>query len=159
MKLKRILFSMVVMFIFIATTINCVALGGISTLGYENATCKFQPNYHKSEYSEESTLHGLSIYRQRNSSSAKTQMATASSLNCYVITSVYSNNGTLTGAHYKTEVTRPSSKWNSSITAKATISSSVNIRCVAHYGSHPSFCEGKEHIYHYYDASHPNDPE
>lgn len=100
----------------------------------------------------------MSVTRQRDQKSAKTQILVKQSTNCYVVTSVFSNNGTLTGVHYKTEVKRPSSKLNISITAKVKIGSSVDVRLVGHYASHPSFCGGKEHLFYYYDAPHSSDP-
>lgn len=158
MKLKRIGFILAVTAIIITATVNCFALGGVNPLGYENATCMLQKFYNQSAYSNVNTDHGLDVHQTRDSRSAKTQISTASSLNCYVVTGVYSDNGTVTGAHYKTEVIRPSSKWNNSITAKVSIKSSVNVRCAQHYASHPSFCGGKEHIFYYYDKSHSSDP-
>lgn len=158
MKLKRIGFILAVTAIIITATVNCFAFGGVSTLGYENATCTLHKFYHQSAYSTVNTDHGLDVHQDRSSRSASTQISTASSLNCYVVTGVYSDNGTLTGEWYDTEVKRPSPKWNNSITAKVSIGSSVKVRCVQHYASHPSFCGGKEHIFYHYQATHPNDP-
>ncbi len=159
MKLKRIGFILAVTAIIITATVNCFAFGGVSTLGYENTTCKLQKFYNQSKYSTTSTVDGFPVEQERSSLSAKTKINTASSLNCYAVTSAFSDNGTVTGAHYKTEVIRPSSKWNNSITAKVSIGLSVDIRLVGHYASHPSFCGGKEHIFYRYDVSHPSDPQ
>ena len=156
MKLKRIIFSVAVMVIFITATVNCFAFGGVSTLGFENSTCTIEKKYNFHKY-EITTMEHMSVYRQRDNNSASTRILVKNSLDCYVVTGVYSNNGTLTGVHYKTEVKRPSSKLNSNINAKVKIGSSVDVRVVEHYASHPSFCSGREHIFYYYDASHPND--
>lgn len=157
MKLKRILFSIAVLVIIITASVNCVAFGGVNTLGYENETCTIEKKYNLSEY-DFTTMEHMSVTRQRDQKSAKTQILVKQSTNCYVVTSVFSNNGTLTGVHYKTEVKRPSSKLNISITAKVSVASSVDVRLVGHYASHPSFCEGKEHLFYYYDAPHSSDP-
>lgn len=157
MKLKRILFSIAVLVIIITASVNCFAFGGVNTLGYEKETCTLEKEYHLPAYTF-STMEHMAVYRQRDEESAKTQILVKGSLNCYVVTGVYSNNGTLTGVHYKTEVKRPTTKLNREITAKVSIKSSVNVRCVTHFASHETFCDGKEHVFFYYDASHSNDP-